>query len=91
MALNTEMVEKYFFIEHTEDYLNVFVWVAPGSHTLTNSIIHILRVVHKLYTFMHLILLNLNYGRYLKSVMAIGRQIMKISTKYTIYRATPRT
>ena len=39
---------------------------------------------------MHLFLLNLNCGRYLKSLMAIGRQIMKISTKYTIYRATPR-
>ena len=34
-AKNTEMAEKYYFIEHTEDYLNVFVWVAPGSHTLT--------------------------------------------------------
>ena len=32
LALNTEMVEKYYFIEHTEDYLNVFVWVVPGSH-----------------------------------------------------------
>ena len=48
LALNTEMVEKYFFIEHTEDNLNVFVWVAPGSRTLTNSVMHILRVVHKL-------------------------------------------
>ena len=35
LALNTEMAEKYYFIEHTEDYSNVFVWVAPGSHTLT--------------------------------------------------------
>ena len=39
---------------------------------------------------MHLFLPNLNCGRYLKSLMAIGRQIMKISTKYTIYWATPR-
>ena len=30
-----EMAENYYFIEHTEDYLNVFVWVAPGSHVLT--------------------------------------------------------
>ena len=35
LALNTEMAEKYYFTEHTEDYLNVFVWVAPGSDTLT--------------------------------------------------------
>ena len=35
LALNTEMAEKYYFTEHTEDYLNVFDWVAPGSHTLT--------------------------------------------------------
>ena len=35
LALNTEMAEKYYFTERTEDYLNVFVWVAPGSHTLT--------------------------------------------------------
>ena len=35
LALNTKMVEKYNFIEHTEDYFNVFVWVAPGTHTLT--------------------------------------------------------
>ena len=34
-ALNTEMAEKYFFTEHTEDYFNVFVWVDPGTHTLT--------------------------------------------------------
>ena len=34
LALNTEMAEKYFN-EHTEDYLNAFVGVAPGSHTLT--------------------------------------------------------
>ena len=30
---------KIFFIEHTEDYLNVFVWVAPGSHRLLFLII----------------------------------------------------
>ena len=35
LALNTEMSEKYYFIEHKEDYLNVFVWAAPGTHTLT--------------------------------------------------------
>ena len=36
LALNTKIAEKYYFIEHTEDYLNVFVLVASGSlHTLT--------------------------------------------------------
>ena len=35
LALNTEMAEKYYFIEHTENYLKMFVWVTPGSHTLT--------------------------------------------------------
>ena len=35
IALNTEVAEKYYFIEYTEDYFNVFVWVAPGSHTVT--------------------------------------------------------
>ena len=35
LALNIEMAEKYYFIEHTEDYFNVFVGVAPGTHTLT--------------------------------------------------------
>ena len=35
LALNTEIAEKYYFIEHTEYYLNVIVWIAPGSHTLT--------------------------------------------------------
>ena len=53
-AKNTEMAEKYYFIEHTEEYLNVFVWVAPGLHTLTYSTMHILQVVNKLITFIHL-------------------------------------
>ena len=35
LALDTEMAEKYYFIEHTEDYFNLFVSVAPGTHTLT--------------------------------------------------------
>ena len=35
LALNMEMAEKYYFFEHTENYLIVFVRVAPGSHTLT--------------------------------------------------------
>ena len=35
LALNTEMAEKHYFIEHTEDYFNVFIWVAPGLHTPT--------------------------------------------------------
>ena len=52
LVLNTEMAEKHYFIEHT-DYLNVFVWVVPGTHTLTKSIMHILQVVHKI-PFMHL-------------------------------------
>ena len=56
LVLNTEMAERYYFIEHTEDYLNVFIWVAPGLHTLAQSIMHILQVVH--YTFMHLFLLR---------------------------------
>ena len=30
LALNTEMAEKYYFTEHTEDNLNVFVWVCAG-------------------------------------------------------------
>ena len=54
LAPNTEIAEKYYFIEHTEDYFNVFVWVAPGTHTLTLSIMHILQVVHKIIPFMHL-------------------------------------
>ena len=33
-ALNTEMAEKYYSIEHTENYLNVFVWTSPDTHTL---------------------------------------------------------
>ena len=40
---------------------------------------------------MHLFLLNLNCGRYLKNLMTTGRQIMKILKKYTIYRAIPRS
>ena len=51
---------------------------------------YILQAVHKILPFMHLFLLNLYGGRYMKCLMAIGRQMMKESTKYTIYRATPR-
>ena len=52
LALNTEMTEKHYFIEHTEDYLYVFVWAAPGTHTLTLSNMHILQVVYKMIPFM---------------------------------------